>query len=101
MTTSPRYCVHGEVVYVADLCVIFTLRSIGSAHYIAIVTQHLSLSPPLSCPHQVGWFYRKALNAEERTRLVQNIAGHLKNAAEFIQDRAVRPHPHCDHTHNV
>ena len=29
------------------------------------------------------------LTEEERTRLVQNIAGHLKDAKEFIQERAV------------
>lgn len=29
------------------------------------------------------------LNAEEKDRLCRNIAGHLKNAAEFIQERAV------------
>jgi len=38
---------------------------------------------------QVGIFYRKTLNEKERTRLVQNIAGHLKDAQEFIQKRAV------------
>jgi len=38
---------------------------------------------------QVGNFYRKVLNDEERTRLVQNIAGHAKDAAEFIQKRVV------------
>jgi len=30
------------------------------------------------------------LNEEERTRLVTNIAGHLKDASDFIQRRAVR-----------
>ena len=29
------------------------------------------------------------LNKEERTRLVENIAGHAKDAAEFIQKRVV------------
>ena len=29
------------------------------------------------------------LNEEERTRLVQNIAGHAKDAADFIQARVV------------
>jgi catalase len=38
---------------------------------------------------QVGDFYRKVLGNEERQRLVENIAGHLKDAKEFIQDRAV------------
>ena len=32
------------------------------------------------------------LNAEEKDRLCRNIAGHLKNAAEFIQERAVSYH---------
>lgn len=39
---------------------------------------------------QVGIFWRKVLSEEEKTRLVQNIAGHLKDASEFIQRRAVR-----------
>ena len=38
---------------------------------------------------QVGIFYREVLNAEEKKRLVANIAGHLKDAQEFIQKRAV------------
>lgn len=38
---------------------------------------------------QVGNFYRKVLSEDERQRLVENIAGHLKDAKEFIQDRAV------------
>ena len=35
-------------------------------------------------------FYRKVLNEEERTRLVENIAGHAKDAADFIQERVVK-----------
>nr|WBY51145.1 catalase [Holotrichia parallela] len=38
---------------------------------------------------QPAVFYRKTLNEEERTRLVSNIVGSLKNAADFIQKRAV------------
>lgn len=38
---------------------------------------------------QPGVFYRKVLNDEERTRLVENIAGHAKDAADFIQARVV------------
>ena len=39
---------------------------------------------------QVTTFWTKVLTAEEKARLVQNIAGHLKNVTEFIQQRAVR-----------
>lgn len=39
---------------------------------------------------QVGTFYRKVLTEEEKIRLCRNIAGHLKDAQEFIQKRAVR-----------
>lgn len=39
---------------------------------------------------QPGIFYRQTLNNEERERLVSNIVGHLKDAADFIQDRAVK-----------
>ena len=39
---------------------------------------------------QVTSFWTKVLTEEEKERLVQNIAGHLKNATEFIQQRAVR-----------
>nr|CCQ42789.1 catalase homolog B [Leucosolenia complicata] len=38
---------------------------------------------------QVGLFYRNVLNEEERTRLVGNIAGHLKDALPAIQARTV------------
>jgi len=38
---------------------------------------------------QVGDFWQKVLSEEERERLVQNIAGHLKDALLFIQERAV------------
>lgn len=39
---------------------------------------------------QPGDFWRKVLDESARNRLVDNIAGHLKNAQNFIQDRAVR-----------
>jgi len=38
---------------------------------------------------QVGVFWEKVLNEKEKTDLVNNIAGHLKNAKPFIQQRAV------------
>ena len=38
---------------------------------------------------QVTNFWNKVLNEAERTRLVNNIAGHLKDAKEFLQKRAV------------
>ena len=38
---------------------------------------------------QILTFPSQVLNEKERTRLVQNIAGHLKDAQEFIQKRAV------------
>lgn len=39
---------------------------------------------------QANEFWLKVLNSEEKERLVQNIAGHLKDAADFIQERAVK-----------
>lgn len=38
---------------------------------------------------QVRNFYTKVLNEEERKRLCENIAGHLKDAQLFIQKKAV------------
>ena len=38
---------------------------------------------------QVTDFWNKVLNEAERTRLVNNIAGHLKDAKQFLQKRAV------------
>jgi catalase len=35
-------------------------------------------------------FWNKVLNAEEKKNLVSNIAGHLCNASQFIQERAVK-----------
>lgn len=40
---------------------------------------------------QVRTFYKKVLNEEERKRLCENIAGHLKDAQLFIQKKAVSP----------
>ncbi|XP_066107357.1 catalase [Saccopteryx bilineata] len=39
---------------------------------------------------QVRTFYTKVLNEEERRRLCENIAGHLKDAQLFIQRKAVK-----------
>jgi len=39
---------------------------------------------------QVTTFWQDVLSEEERQRLVANIAGHLKNAQPFLQDRAVK-----------
>lgn len=38
---------------------------------------------------QAGVFYNKVLNADERSRLAENIAGHVVDAQEFIQQRAI------------
>lgn len=38
---------------------------------------------------QAGEFYRNVLNDAEKSRLVENIAGHLCNAQDFLQQRAV------------
>ena len=48
------------------------------------------------CSPQVGIFYRNVLSEEERTRLTNNIAGHVVNAAEFIQERCVEMFTKCD-----
>jgi catalase len=39
---------------------------------------------------QVTQFWTKVLNSEEKKRLAENIAGHLKNAQMFLQERAVK-----------
>jgi len=39
---------------------------------------------------QAADFYNKVLNAEERTRLIDNIAGNLGNASGFLQERAIK-----------
>jgi len=39
---------------------------------------------------QPGTFWRKVMDEGARARLVANIAGHLKDAQAFIQDRAVK-----------
>lgn len=39
---------------------------------------------------QVGIFFQKVLNEEERQNLVENIANHLVNAQEFLQERAIK-----------
>lgn len=39
---------------------------------------------------QCGDFYNKVLSQEERERLIKNIGGHLINAKDFIQERAIQ-----------
>lgn len=39
---------------------------------------------------QARVFYQKTLDEPQRARLVANIAGHLKDACDFIQERAVK-----------
>lgn len=39
---------------------------------------------------QVGIFWTKVLDEGARQRLIENIAGHLKNAQPFLQERAVK-----------
>ena len=38
----------------------------------------------------------QVLSAEDKTHLINNMAGHLVNAQEFIQKRAVRNFGQCD-----
>ncbi|KAK4310957.1 hypothetical protein Pmani_017513 [Petrolisthes manimaculis] len=45
---------------------------------------------------QVGIFYNKVLNEEERGNLVRNIAGHLIGAQEFLQERAIKNFSQAD-----
>lgn len=45
---------------------------------------------------QVGIFWNKVLKSEERTRLAQNIAGHVKDAKDMIQKRLVAELTKCD-----
>lgn len=42
--------------------------------------------------------YQKVMKQEERDRLVSNIVGHLKDAADFIQDRVVKNFCQVDDT---
>lgn len=39
---------------------------------------------------QCGIFFRDVLNADEKFRLVDNIASHVVNAQEFLQERAIK-----------
>lgn len=39
---------------------------------------------------QASIFYSKVLSADEKTRLANNISGHLAGASPFIQERAVK-----------
>ncbi len=45
---------------------------------------------------QVGIFWRNVLKEDEKARLIENISGHLINAADFLQDRAVANFTKCD-----
>jgi len=45
---------------------------------------------------QTGIFWRKVLDAKEKADLINNMAGHLCNAQEFLQQRVVRNYTQCD-----
>ncbi|GFY38002.1 catalase [Trichonephila inaurata madagascariensis] len=45
---------------------------------------------------QAGIFYREVLDDDQRTRLVENIAGNLVEAQDFIQERAVKNFSQAD-----
>jgi len=45
---------------------------------------------------QVGTFWRKVLTEDERTRLAENLAKHLKDAQEFIQKRTIHNFAQAD-----
>ncbi|KAK7086357.1 hypothetical protein SK128_016810 [Halocaridina rubra] len=45
---------------------------------------------------QAGNLYRVVMNEEERQRLVENIAGHIINTQEFIQERAIKNFSQAD-----
>jgi catalase len=45
---------------------------------------------------QCGAFWRQVLTEDERVRLIQNMASHLKDAEEWIQDKAVLNFAQCD-----
>jgi len=47
---------------------------------------------------QCGIFFRDVLNEEEKERLVDNIAVHIKDAQGFLQDRAVKNFGSADET---
>jgi len=44
---------------------------------------------------QVGVFWEKVLSEEDKEHLISNMSGHLKNAAAFIQKRAVDNFTKC------
>lgn len=44
---------------------------------------------------QVGVFWEKTLDDQGRSNLIENMSGHLINAAEFLQERAVKNFTKC------
>lgn len=45
---------------------------------------------------QCGVFWRQTLTEEGRSNLIANMSGHLVNAADFLQERAVKNFGKCD-----
>ncbi len=45
---------------------------------------------------QCGIFWRNTLNDEGRANLIENISGHLIDAAPFLQERAINMFTKCD-----
>lgn len=45
---------------------------------------------------QVGVFWRNVLTEDGRAHLIENMSGHMINAVEFIQERAIKNFTQCD-----
>merc|ERR1711894_100076 len=45
---------------------------------------------------QVGTYWRNVLSPQDRTNLIENMAGHLQGAQDFLQARAVKNFGQCD-----
>lgn len=45
---------------------------------------------------QAGTLYSKVMNAQQKTNLVENLVGHMKNARKDIQERQVRIFYKCN-----
>ena len=65
------------------------MNTINNIMGFVVSSFHFRLLSCVTIAAQVGTFYRKVLTEEEKIRLCKNIAGHLKDAQEFIQKRAV------------
>lgn len=94
-TAIKRVSQNTDTMIISETFLQCTFSYLGFPEHWMIWRYKLTLNP------QVTLFWEKVLDKEAKERLVSNIAGHLKDAKEFLQKRAVSIHVWNEQTTNL